>query len=152
VIFVTTPHQGSRLVFGAIKDIGSRLVPAPARLQQAHAALLASNDPNLFTAIFRAGLPTSLDQLAWEHPLLRAIDSLAIDPRVKRYSIIADQSGAGGPARGDGFVSYASAHHVGATSELVVPAGHVCLENPEVIAEIGRILKEDVTPLRWQSR
>ena len=120
-----------------MKDIASRLVAPPERLRQARAALLASNGPDAFTPIFLAGLATSLDQLAWDNPLLLAIDGLPIDPNVKRHSIIADQGRYPGPGKGDGLVSYASAHHVGATSELIVNAGHVCLDNPEVIARGG---------------
>jgi hypothetical protein len=152
LVFVATPHRGSRLACGAIKEIGSRLVPPPARLLQAQAALLASNAPDAFTALFRAGLPTSLDQLAWENPMLLAIDRMPIDSRIKRHSIIADQGTFSGSDRGDGLVSYASAHHEGATSELVVHAGHICLESPDVIAEIARILKEHLIPCPIQSR
>jgi pimeloyl-ACP methyl ester carboxylesterase len=146
LIFVATPHRGSRLVCGPVKDIGSRLVAPPERLRQARAALLASNGSDAFTPNFLAGLATSLDQLAWDNPLLLAIDGLPIDPDVRRHSIIAELGTLPGPGRGDGLVSYASAHHVGATSELIVNAGHVCLDNPEVIGEVARILKEHATP------
>ena len=129
----------------AVRDIGSRLVAPPERLRQARAALLALNGPDTFTPIFLAGLATSLDQLAWDNPLLLAIDGLRIDPNVKRHSIIADR-GSVRPGKGDGLVSYASAHHPGAVSELIVNAGHVCLDNPEVIGEVARILKEHATP------
>ena len=78
--------------------------------------------------------------------MLLAIDGLPIEPDVKRHSIIAVQGRLPGPGKGDGLVSYVSAHHVGATSELMVNAGHVCLDNPEVIGEVARILKEHATP------
>jgi pimeloyl-ACP methyl ester carboxylesterase len=146
LIFVATPHRGSRLVCGAVKDIGSRLVAPPEQLRQARLALLASNGPDAFTPIFLAGLATSLDQLEWDNPLLLAIDGLTISPDVKRHSIIAEHCRFPDPGKGDGLVSYASAHHVGATSELIVKAGHVCLDNPEVIGEVARILKEHATP------
>ena len=84
-----TPHRGSRLVCGPVKDIGSRLVAPPERLRQARAALLASNGPEAFTPIFLAGLATNLDQIAWDNPLLLAIDGLPMEPDVKRHSIIA---------------------------------------------------------------
>ena len=51
------------------------------------------------------------------------------------------------PARagaGDGIVPLASAHLEGAASELLVRAGHVCLEEREVIRETARILAEHV--------
>jgi pimeloyl-ACP methyl ester carboxylesterase len=146
LIFVATPHRGSRVVCGPVKGLGSRLFAPPERLRKAHGALLAWNVPDAFTPTFRAGLATSLDQLEWGHPLLLAVDGLPIDPIVKRHSIIADQGRPAGPSGGDGLVSYASAHHAGATSELVVNAGHFCLENPEVVGELARILKEHATP------
>src|SRR4029077_13354475 len=100
--------------------------------QQARASLLASNDPVAFRPAFRAGLPTSIDELVWEHPLLLAIDALPIEPRVKRHSIIADRRKPPRADGGDGLVPYASAHHPGAISEFLVSAGHLCLENRNV--------------------
>jgi hypothetical protein len=47
---------------------------------------------------------------------------------------------------GDGLVSCDSAHHTGAVSELRVAAGHACLDKPDVIAEVARILKEHMAP------
>jgi hypothetical protein len=142
VIFIATPHHGSPLVWGPIREIGIRLVRPPAPLRVAHESLIASNGSNAFTPSFRAGLPTSIDELAWQHPLLLAIDSLPIQPTVSRHSIIADLSRTVRPGGGDGLVPYASAHHPGAKSELLVTAGHHCLESPNVINEVARILKE----------
>jgi hypothetical protein len=62
---------------------------------------------------------------------------------VKRHSIIADLCGTTRPGDGDGLVPYASAHRLGATSELQINAGHCCLEILDVIWEVARILKED---------
>jgi len=146
LIFIATPHRGSPLAWGPIKEIATRLVRVPTPLQQAHSSLLASNGPEVFTRTFRQGLATSIDELAWEHPLLLAIDSLPIDPNVKRHSIIAELCSTVRPGGGDGQVPYASAHHPGAVSELIVHAGHYCLEDPRVIEEVARILKEHATP------
>ena len=146
LIFIATPHRGSPLVWGPIRDVGTRLVRPPTPLQQARASLLASNGPDTFTRTFREGLATSIDELAWEHPLLLAIDGLPIDPNVKRHSIIAELCSTVRPGGGDGQVPYASAHHPGAVSELIVHAGHYCLEDSRVIEEVARILKEHATP------
>ena len=127
------------------RAVASRFVRPSDGLQRAHASLLAANDPDAFRPAFRAGLPTSIDELVWEHPLLLAIDSLPIEPRVQRHSIIADRRKTPRTDGGDGLVPYASAHHPGATSEFVVSAGHVCLENAGVIGEVARILKEHAT-------
>jgi hypothetical protein len=45
-----------------------------------------------------------------------------------------------------GKVPYVSAHHQGADSELLVNAGHCCLDNRDVIGEVDRILREHVAP------
>src|SRR5208337_584720 len=147
VIFITTPHRGSPLVWGPIRDVGTRLMRPPTPLKQVRTSILASNGPAAFTRTFREGLATSIDELAWEHPLLLAIDGLPINPNVKRHSIIAEQRyGTVRPGGGDGQVPYASAHHPGAVSELIVHAGHYCLEDSRVIDEVARILKEHATP------
>ena len=145
LIFIATPHRGSPLAWGPIKELATRLVRLPTPLQQAHSSLLASNGPATFTRTFSQGLATSIDELVWEHPLLLAIDSLPIDPTVKRHSIIAELCSTARPGGGDGQVPYASAHHPGAVSELIVHAGHYCLEDPGVIEEVARILKEHAT-------
>jgi pimeloyl-ACP methyl ester carboxylesterase len=142
VIFIATPHRGSPLDLKPVRAIASRLVRPSDDAQRAQASLLASNDPVAFRPSFRAGLPTSIDELVWEHPLLLALDGLSIDPRVKRHSIIADLRQPPRIGGGDGLVPYASAHHPGAASEFLVSAGHLCLENPDVIGEVARILQE----------
>ena len=142
LIFIATPHRGSPLDLEPVRAIASRLVRPSDGLQGAYEALLAANGPDAFRPAFRAGLPTSLDELVWEHPLLLAIDGLPIESRVERHSIIADRRKPPRIDGGDGLVPYASAHHPGATSELLVNAGHLCLENPDVIGEVARILEE----------
>jgi pimeloyl-ACP methyl ester carboxylesterase len=145
LIFIATPHRGSPIDREPIRAIASSFVRPSAGLQQAHASLLAANGPEAFSPAFRAGLPTSIDQLAWRHPLLLAIDGLPIDPRIERHSIIADRRNPPQPDGGDGEVPYASSHLPGATSELLVNGWHLCLANPEVIAEVARLLKEHAT-------
>jgi pimeloyl-ACP methyl ester carboxylesterase len=142
LIFIATPHRGSRLDRGIIRRVGGRLCRLPDPLEQVHQRLLASNGPAFFTPMLRGRLPTSIDQLAWEHPELQALVALGIDPGVTYHSIMADLRDpplAGGT---DGVVPYASAHLDGASSELLVHGGHLCQADPLVIREVGRILTE----------
>jgi pimeloyl-ACP methyl ester carboxylesterase len=145
LIFIATPHRGSPLDREPIRAVASRFVRPSDGLQRAHASLLAANDPDAFRPAFRAELPASIDELIWEHPLLLAIDGLPIEPRVQRHSIIADRKKTPRTHGGDGLVPYASSHHPGATSEFLVSAGHLCLENTDVIGEVARILTEHAT-------
>ena len=145
IIFIATPHRGSRLDRGAIHELGSRFIRHGDLLQRAYATLLASNRPDFFLNTFREGLPTSVDQLTWDHPLLLALRDVGIDPAVTYHSIIADL---GDPPRAggtDGVVPYASAHLDGAASELLIHGGHLCQADPLTIRECRRILREHLS-------
>ncbi|MBV8415111.1 MAG: hypothetical protein JO251_07875 [Verrucomicrobia bacterium] len=73
------------------------------------------------------------------------MDSLAALPiRVPFHSIIGNRGINDGAESSDGVVSYRSAHLEGAESEKSVPAGHDLLSNAAAIAEIKRILDENI--------
>jgi pimeloyl-ACP methyl ester carboxylesterase len=147
LIFIATPHRGSRLDRGAIHALGSRLIRHGDPLQRVYATLLANNPTDFFLSTFREGLATSVDQLTWDHPLLLALRDARIDPAVTYHSIIADR---GDPPRAggtDGVVPYASAHLDGAASELLLHGGHLCQDHPLVIQECRRILTEHLLPI-----
>lgn len=145
VIFIATPHKGSPLVREPIRIIVSMFASPDEGSQRARASLLTANGSGALRPERQKGLPTGIDQLAWGHPLLLAIDGLPIDPSIKQHSIIADRRNPPRPNGSDGQVPYASSHLAGATSELLVSGGHYCLANPDVIGEIARILKEHAT-------
>jgi hypothetical protein len=142
LIFIATPHRGSRLDRGAIHALASRLIRHADPVQRAYATLLASNRPEFFRDAFREGLPTSIDQLTWDHPLLLALRDAGIDPTVTYHSIIADRRDPPRAGETDGVVPYASAHLDGAASELLIHGGHLCQDDPSVIRECRRILTE----------
>jgi pimeloyl-ACP methyl ester carboxylesterase len=142
LIFIATPHRGSRLDRGAIRALGSRIIRHEDPLQRAYASLLASNRPDFFLDTFREGLPTSVDQLTWDHPLLLALRDVGIDPAAQYHSIIADRRDPPRAGGTDGVVPYASAHLDGAASELLIHGGHLCQADPLVIRECRRILTE----------
>src|SRR5205814_3081895 len=120
LIFIATPHRGSRLDRGIVRRVGGQLCRLPDPLEQVHQRLLASNGPSFFTPMIRGRLPTSIDQLAWEHPELQALVASGIDPGVTYHTIMADFRDpplAGGT---DGAVPYARPPPDGASSELLV--------------------------------
>jgi hypothetical protein len=147
LIFIATPHRGSRLDRGAIHALGSRLIRPADPVQRTYAALLASNRPDFFLETFREGLPTSVDQLRWDHPLLLALRDAGIDPAVQYHSIITDRRDPPRTGGTDGVVPYASAHLDGAASELLIHGGHLCQDHPLVIRECRRILSEHLVPI-----
>ena len=142
VIYIATPHQGSRMDRGSVRAIGTRLVVLPDPLRAAHHRLITNNPPDFFREPFRKGLPSSIDELEWSSPILTGLSELAHPPALKVHSIIAVRPGSPPEHRTDGVVSYESAHVAGAASEVQVSAGHLCQDHPEVMGEMRRILLE----------
>jgi pimeloyl-ACP methyl ester carboxylesterase len=142
VIYIATPHQGSRIDQGSLQRVGTRLVRVLDPLRAANRRLVAANPPDFFREHFRKGMPSSIDELEWGSPILTGLSELAHPPGLKVHSIIAVRADAPPGHRSDRLVSYESAHIAGVASEKVVTAGHLCQDHREVIDEVRRILAE----------
>jgi pimeloyl-ACP methyl ester carboxylesterase len=135
VIFIATPHRGSRLAVGKIGRIAIWLIRLPLDLWNeipetiAHALNFNGQ---------RAILPTSIQGLSPKSPLLHALDRLPI--QAVHHSIIGDRGRGDTPNSSDGVVPYSSSHLASAQSEKIVPAGHEAMDDPQAIEEIRRIL------------
>ncbi len=140
VVFISTPHRGSRLDSGGLGHLGSRLVRLPDPLRASYSRLIARNGPDFFKPYFRKGMPTSVDELEWQSPFLMGLDAVSRSPTVEAHSIIADRRDPPRAGGTDGLVPYESAHLDGTASELLVSSGHLCQDDPAVIREIRRIL------------
>ncbi len=152
VIYIATPHRGSRIDSGSVQAIGTRLVLLPDALRAARRRLVAENPPDFFREPFRKGLPSSIDELEWESPILTALSELAHPPALRVHTIIAVRPDSPPGHRTDGLVSYESAHIAGAASEKLVSAGHLCQDCPEVIGEVRRILREHLADVSGADR
>ena len=142
IVFIATPHRGSPLASGLVRDLGSRLCDRASSFREARATILARNDADSFVSAFHRENPTSVGELAEGHPLLAALFDLGIDPSVRSHSIIADLRDPPNAGATDGIVPYSSSHLECAGSELLVHGSHICLSNPAVIQEVRRILRE----------
>jgi pimeloyl-ACP methyl ester carboxylesterase len=140
VVFIATPHRGSRVDRGGLGHMGSRLIRLADPLRASHERLIDRNGADFFTERFRKGLPTSIDELEWQSPILVRLDQLGLAPTVKAHSIIADRRNPPGKDGSDGLVPYESAHLDGVASESIVSSGHLCQDHPAVIREVRRIL------------
>jgi hypothetical protein len=135
VIFIATPHRGSRLAVGKIGAIAIWLIRLPLDLWKeipetiAHALNFNGQ---------RAILPTSIQGLSPNSPLLHALDRLPIE--AVHHSIIGDRGRGDTPNSSDGVVPYSSSHLASALSEKIVPTGHEPMADPQAIEEIRRIL------------
>jgi pimeloyl-ACP methyl ester carboxylesterase len=144
VIFLSVPHRGSVLASGIVGSIGNRIIQhskSPARAMKELAAQYPGILDPYFARVNARGGPTSLFSIA-PNPLLNGLADLPIE--VPFHSIIGHLGPDVGPHGTDGLVEYSSAHLEGAESEKIVPAGHYLMDHPETVAEIKRILEENI--------
>jgi triacylglycerol esterase/lipase EstA (alpha/beta hydrolase family) len=151
VIFIATPHRGSPLAAGRLRELGTQLCWRPNRFRRAHQALLSHNEVDMFHDGSRCGLATSAGELAVGHPLLMRLCELEIDSSIRSHAVIADLSDPPRPGGTDGIVPYSSSHLEGVASELLVHGLHICVTHPAVIEEVRRILMEHSTPAQAKS-
>lgn len=142
VVYIATPHRGSRIDRGIIERVGARLVRISDPLRAAHDRLVAENPSNFFRERFRKGMLSSIDELESGAPILTGLAELTHSPALKVHSIIAVRPGSPPGDRTDGLVSYESAHLADVVSEKVVSAGHLCQDHADVIGEVRQILTE----------
>jgi pimeloyl-ACP methyl ester carboxylesterase len=142
VVFIATPHRGSKLGDEFIGQVTDRLIRLPRTLRSTYRELLTSNDPEFFTPMLRDGLPTSVAELRFDNPLLTTLSRLPRREDVSVHSIVGRKDpGVPLEKSSDGVVPYVSAHIDWAQSECVVTGDHMCQDIPESLREIRRILQ-----------
>jgi hypothetical protein len=129
------------LAGGLVGTIGNRIIEpskAPTRVLKD----LEVQYPGLLDPYYaRVSAPTSLVSIT-PNPLLDALAELPI--KVPFHSIIGHIGPIAGPGSTDGLVWYSSSHLEGAESEKSVPSGHYLMDHPQTVAEIKRILDENI--------
>ncbi len=141
VVFVATPHRGSYLASGFVRQLGRRVVSLPGNLVSQGTDLLRASSGSEFDKFLRGKMPTSLDGMSPKNPALLTLAEIPVAPSVKAHSII-PVSGNGDYREGkDGLVSYQSAHVDYVESEFIVRGKHTCLKHPATIEEVRRILR-----------
>jgi pimeloyl-ACP methyl ester carboxylesterase len=140
VIFISTPHRGSKIASGLIGRIGASLVRTPKQFISIYASTkpLVIADPAAPTL---KRMPNSVDTLEPNDRFVQAVDKLPITRGIPYHSIMGDRGRGNTPNSSDGVVPYWSSHLDGAQSELIVDSGHDAQMNPEAIKEVDRILK-----------
>lgn len=144
-VFLSAPHQGSPATdrwFGRLARVlvGRRTqeIDALRRLARDYPSMV---QPSLLDA-YRQGWLNSITTLRRDQPVSRAGRTLMPAPGIPFHTIAGALPGQDPP--GDGVVPLESALLAGAASTKVLPAGHDLYENPEAIAEVIRILHEDL--------
>ena len=140
VIFISTPHRGSKIASGWIGRIGAALVRTPRRFTSVYTSTksLLVSDPAARTL---KRMPNSVDTLEPNDRFVQAVDKLPITPGIPYHSIVGDRGRGDTPKSSDGVVPYWSSHLDGAQSELIVNSDHGAQFNPDAIREVERILK-----------
>jgi pimeloyl-ACP methyl ester carboxylesterase len=148
VIFMGTPHRGSRLSPSVLGQVGTRLAGLPKAVK----SVVLDVEEETRGSAEVGKMPTSVDLLDPKSPALELLADRAKPPGMHYHSVIGIippnqmviERYFGGLLHqaSDGVVPYASAHIDDAESELVVPADHFSVHHhPLSILEIRRILK-----------
>lgn len=107
-----------------------------------HRQLMEQN-PGVFSRVIQKRMPTSIDLLQPDSPLLSAMREMRVGDGVHLHTIlgVAPLPSLHGPT--DGVVPAASARHPGALSETTTYAPHAKVHHaPESTWEVARILSE----------
>ena len=140
VVFIATPHRGSRIANGPVgRYVGGR-IRAPADQAAAVAEIRARNGPDAIRDENFAGESISaIGNLRVDSPLLLAVSRLPVAPGVIYHTIAFRFAG---HAPSDLVVPLWSAHLDGAASEAVFPGYHGSEQGPPALGELRRILLE----------
>ena len=158
VVFIATPHHGSKLSPSWLGRLADKLVRLP-KTMLGDLQELAAEDPDFVAHLAGDRLPTSVDLLAPGSPALEALAARPKPDEVHYHSIIGiAQTASTWPEHlvvgdadwpGDGVVPYQSAHIADADSELVVDADHFHVHHHALaIRELRRILLEHYNEVR----
>lgn len=148
-VFMASPQRGAVVTDGWPLRMVRKLIRLPFDVLRETAELIQRNDVDsaeLERIGFRKGRPpTGPDDLSPNSLFMRSTRDLAIEPGLPYHVIVAQRDPKLPLAQSsDGVVPYQSAHLEGAVSEKVVESGHSVQETPQAIAELRRILHEDM--------
>jgi pimeloyl-ACP methyl ester carboxylesterase len=142
-IFIGTPHRGSFLASNFARNLIRRLITAPASLaERSKSWIVPTEGVRLPRVMANNKMPTSLDSMSPENPLLLALAKIPPAPGIFVHSIIPIDGDEEPPDGDDGVVAYESAHVDYGASEFIVRSRHSCQHTPECIEEVRRILHE----------
>ncbi|MCB1276237.1 hypothetical protein [Prosthecobacter sp.] len=142
LVFIATPHRGSAVASTGIVRRLTSLIRLPLDTLMLSQQILAGNSDALSPQIRDWGVfgLLSIGMLSDKHPYYQGLNAVPIP--VTHHSIIGDLGKNNTPASTDGVVPYQSSHLDSAASERIVPYWHGCVERPEVVQEVVRVLRE----------
>jgi pimeloyl-ACP methyl ester carboxylesterase len=145
VIFISTPHRGSFLTKEWVRNLVRRIITIPVDILTLNPQLYTELSTQLkLPATMRNRVPTSIDGMASDNPILQTMATLPLAPGVTGHSIVAVLPGMEIKTGNDGVVEYKSAHIEGVESEFIVRYEHSAQGHPFAIEEVRRILREHI--------
>jgi pimeloyl-ACP methyl ester carboxylesterase len=145
VVFISTPHRGSFLTKDWVRNLVRRIITMPVNILTLNPEIYTELSTQLKLPPFlRNRVPTSIDGMSSENPMLQTLVSLPLAPGIKGHSIIAVLPDMEIKTGNDGVVEYQSAHIEGVESEFIVRWEHSAQGHPFAIEEVRRILREHI--------
>lgn len=148
VIYLATPHRGSKIADGFIGWVTIKLISIPTFVLKQTTDVLTLNYlnqnmvPESGKKILTEG-ESSVDQLKPSNPSLNALNRMPKrSQNLTSHSIIGDIGIPIVEMKTDGVVSYHSSHIPISKSETIVPSSHDLCGNKEAIQAVIKILKE----------
>jgi len=140
VVFIATPHRGSRMANSTVGRFFGGLIRSPADQAAVLAEVKAWNGPDAFKdENFGGASINAIGNLRVDSPLLLAVSRLPVAPGVPYHTIAFRFAG---HAPNDLVVPLWSARLEGAASETILPGTHGSEQDPPSLGEISRILLE----------
>lgn len=147
IIFLATPHKGSKLAEGPLYWLAKSLIRAPARIIGTTlntAQLLVFAEPGLLTqhgSALLAGNELSVTGLRSDSVALKALNEMTPRKDVELHNIVATVTGTE-QGFGDWVVPYGSASLEQADSQTIVRSGHWLTRDPETAKAVIKILRK----------
>lgn len=145
MIFLAVPHRGSELAEGSTGAAAESMAVEDPEARALTDRLLRKYKSSLRPSVAKIAAEekrVSVNNLRPHSTLISALVAIPISPKVPFHSVMGEASGNFKNPKGDGVVSYKSAHLDGAVSEKLVQWGHNVTSSPACIKEVARILIE----------
>ena len=143
VVFLATPHRGAEMSRGVVGRVGTSLISDSDHIHKLLYQLVKRN-PDAFASRSFRRLPTSIETLEPNSPILTALSNMQPPRTIQFHSIIGSEKPTAVERSTDGVVPYSSSHLDGVASEKIVRSDHGVQKDPEAIREVRRILREQV--------
>jgi triacylglycerol esterase/lipase EstA (alpha/beta hydrolase family) len=154
VIFIATPHRGSRMADEWYTKMAAGMVSLPDNVSSTTSNLvLRKSMKESTTQQWTKQTPNSLILLSPSSGFIKVTNMIPLYPGIPYHSIIGTRYPTDkGEGTSDGTVEYWSSHLDFTVSEKLVPSNHSAHSHPLAVAEVKRILYEHLKSLPQKTK